>query len=209
MGIMKNRCVIVGGGDCSNELLGLINAQDFVICADGGYDKLSGSTVKPDLIIGDFDSIFEIPDFDSIIKLPIEKDITDTEASLIEGINRGYTSFLLLGGTGGRFEHTFANISLMARCANENIDFQIIDEKHHFYSVHNSKINIRYISNQQISVFAFGGIAEKVSIKGVHYPLDNYTLDPFIPLGISNDITEEFCEIAVDNGTLIIIETLL
>ena len=61
--------------------------------------------------------------------------------------------------------------------------------------------------NTQISVFAFGNKAYGVCERGFHYPLDNYDLDPFEPLGISNDIKGDFGEISVKNGTLVVIET--
>ena len=62
-------------------------------------------------------------------------------------------------------------------------------------------------SDKQISVFAFGRKACGVYEKGFHYPLDNFTLDPFVPIGISNDITSDYGEIIVEDGTLIVIET--
>lgn len=208
MGTLKNRCVIVGGGDCSTDILkSNINYNDYIICADSGFDIFFATGLTPDLLIGDFDSISRIPDNVEKIILPVEKDITDCEAAYLEGIKRGYKEFLILGGTGGRFEHTFANISLMARASKEGNTFSIIDEKHIFRSVTNSSLKLSFTSDKQISVFAFGRKAYGVCEKGFHYPLDNFTLDPFVPIGISNDITSDYGEIIVEDGTIIVIET--
>ena len=208
MGTLKNRCVIVGGGDCSTDILKLnINCNDYIICADSGFDAVFTTGIIPDLLIGDFDSIRKIPDDVETIALPVEKDITDCEAAYLEGVKRGYKDFLILGGTGGRFEHTFANISLMARASKEGNTFSIIDEKHIFRSVTNSSLKLSFTSDKQISVFAFGRKAYGVCEKGFHYPLDNFTLDPFVPIGISNDITSDYGEIIVEDGTIIVIET--
>lgn len=208
MGSIKNRCVIIGGGDCSAEILKeYITPDDYVICADSGFDYALSAGITPDLLIGDFDSISHTPDNINKITLPVEKDVTDCEAAYCEGLQRGYVSFILFGGTGGRFEHTFANISVMARASKENNEFILIDEKHRFSAITNGTAKIKNGIDKQVSVFAFGDKAYGVSENGFHYLLNNYTLDPFIPIGISNDVTGEFGEISVQNGTLIIIET--
>lgn len=210
MGTLKTRCVIIGGGDFSIDILKEnINVDsDYIICADSGYDYAVKADITPDLLIGDFDSIKAIPDNVKMITLPVEKDVTDTVAAFNEGVKQGFTSFVLFGGTGGRFEHTFANISLMASASKQNISFEIIDDNHVFRAITNSTVKIRRRENQQVSVFAYGDKAIGVTEKGFHYSLQNYTLDPFDgALGTSNDIIEDFGAISVEDGTLIIIET--
>ena len=212
MGIVKNRCVIIGGGDCSVQLLkDNITENDYLICADSGYDIAIKADIIPDILIGDFDSIkAAIPKNVNKISLPVEKDVTDSVAAFNEGVDRGYSSFVLFGGTGGRFEHTLANISLMAEASRNKIEFVIVDDRHIFRSITDSSVKISGKKNQQISVFAYGGIANGVTIRGLYYPLDSYSLDPFDgALGTSNHITDEFGEIIVKDGTLIIIETQL
>ena len=210
MGTLKKRCAIIGGGDCSVDILkdNINVSTDYIICADSGYDYAVEANLTPDLLIGDFDSIKAIPDNMRIITLPVEKDVTDTVAAFCEGVKQGFNSFVLFGGTGGRFEHTFANISLIANASKQKISFSMIDEKHIFRAITNSSIQIERKDNQQISVFAYGNKAQGVSETGFHYPLENYTLDPFDgALGTSNDIVEDFGKISVADGTLIIVET--
>ncbi len=209
MGTLKDRCVIIGGGDCTAEILKAnITEHDYIICADSGYDIAIKAKILPDLLIGDFDSIISVPDNMSIITLPIEKDVTDSVAAYNEGVRLGFKSFVLFGGTGGRFEHTLANISLMANASISKFYFEIIDNKHIFRSITNSSIKIEKKDNQQISVFAYGNKAFGVTETGFHYPLNNYILDPFNgALGTSNDIIDDYGEIIVKDGTLIIIET--
>ncbi len=210
MGALKTRCVIIGGGDCSASFLkaNIDVDNDYIICADSGYDYVISAGIKPSLLIGDFDSISAVPQNISKITLPVEKDVTDCVAAYNEGVKLGFKSFILFGGTGGRFEHTFANISLMANASKSNITFKIIDDKHIFRSVTDASIKIERKERQQISVFAYGGRAFGVTEKGFHYSLCDYTLDPFDgALGTSNDIVEAVGEISVKNGTLIVIET--
>ena len=209
MGNIKDRCIIIGGGDCTVDILKLnISRDDFVICADAGFDMAEEAGIHVDLLIGDFDSIKHIPENVNKITLPVEKDITDCVAAFNEGVKLGFKSFVLFGGTGGRFEHTFANISLMANASKSGLYFEIVDDKHIFRSITNSSITIKRKNHQQVSVFAFGNIATGVTLNGFHYPLSDYTLDPFNgALGTSNDIVEIYGEITVKNGTLIIVET--
>ena len=129
MGTLKDRCVIIGGGDCSSEIIKAnLSPNDFVICADSGYDFTCEADIVPDLLIGDFDSIKFVPENIRNITLPIEKDVTDSVAAFNEGRKHGFESFVLFGGTGGRFEHTFANISLMANASKSGVYFEIIDK---------------------------------------------------------------------------------
>ncbi len=211
MGNINKRCVIIGGGDCTTDILkSNISPDDFVICADSGFDIAYESEISVDLLIGDFDSIKRIPSNVNTIVLPVEKDVTDCLAAYNEGIKLGFNSFVLFGGTGGRFEHTFANISLMANASRSGMSLEIIDNKHIFRSITDSSIQIIRKDNQQISVFAYGGSASGVSLKGFHYLLDDYSLDPFNgALGTSNDIIDDYGEISVKNGTIIIVETQL
>lgn len=211
MGNVNKRCVIIGGGDCTVDILkSNILPDDFVVCADGGFDIADEAKIRVDLLIGDFDSIKRIPANVSTITLPVEKDVTDCLAAFNEGVKLGFKSFVLFGGTGGRFEHTFANISLMANASKSGIALKIIDDKHIFRSITDSSIKISKKDNQQISVFAYGGNASEVTLKGFHYPLNDYLLDPFNgALGTSNDIIDDYGEISVKNGTIIIVETRL
>ena len=209
MGTLKDRCVIIGGGDCTAEILkNNIMSDDYIICADGGYDIAVQANLVPDLLIGDFDSIKCVPDNVSKITLPVEKDVTDSVAAYNEGLKLGFKSFVLFGGTGGRFEHTLANVSLMAMASKSGYYFEIVDNKHIFRSITNSSIIINRKENQQVSVFAYGNKAFGVTEKGFHYSLNNDILDPFDgALGTSNDILDDYGEIIVKDGTLIIIET--
>ncbi len=203
-----SKCLIICGGDCSDDLiLKHYRKGDCVVCADSGYAYTHKLKIQPDFVVGDFDSLCGVEIPENSIKLPVEKDITDGEAAILKGIEAGQSRFLILGGTGGRFEHTFANISLMAKYTALGICLEMVDQKHHFYCLHNNNLTLDYKENQQVSIFAFGGRAEGVTLRGFHYLLDNYTLNPTDPLGISNDIKAPQGEIIVKNGTLIIIET--
>lgn len=208
MGAMK-RCVIICGGDCTAEIISQnVSHKDYIICADSGYDCLKNTDFTCDLIIGDFDSLNSpLPKGIEHISLPVEKDVTDSDFAVDEAIRRGFSDILLLGATGGRLEHTYANLLLISRCAERGVHAKIIDSRHTVQCVKNSELTVKGKENQQISIFAVGKTAKGVSLSGFHYTVTDYSLTALDSLGISNDIVEGFGVISVKDGTLMVIET--
>ena len=106
-------CYAVGAG----ENYGLDfepGGDDFVIAVDAGFCFLEEKGVHIDLVIGDFDTLRYVPQHPNVIALKPEKDDTDMLAAVREGIRAGYRRFFLYCGTGGRPEHTMANLQMLA-----------------------------------------------------------------------------------------------
>ena len=77
------------------------NADDLVIAADAGYLNLQKAGIKPDVIIGDFDSAKK-PETDAQVEaFPVLKDDTDTMLAIRYGFRSGYNRFEIYGGIGG------------------------------------------------------------------------------------------------------------
>ena len=83
------KCYIFGAGSFYG-LRSRPEAGDLVIAADGGYAYCRASGVVPDLVIGDFDSLGEVPAGENVVRLPVEKDDTDTLAAIRLGLDRGF-----------------------------------------------------------------------------------------------------------------------
>ena len=110
----ENRiCYVVGAMSLSLSLRPCPAPGDYVIAADRGYDSLMAYGVNPDLVVGDFDSLGEVPNHPNVIQLPAEKDDTDMVFALRQGLDLGYRRFVMLGGVGGRLEHTLGNLQLL------------------------------------------------------------------------------------------------
>jgi len=106
-------CYVVGAGE--NYGLDFQPATgDFVITADAGLCYLEEQGIRADLVIGDFDTLKCVPEHPNTIGLSEEKDDTDTLAAVREGIRAGYTCFHIYCGTGGRIDHTMANLQVLA-----------------------------------------------------------------------------------------------
>ncbi len=197
-------CYIVGAGECK-FLDFLPESDDLVIAADGGYTYLKKANITPDIIIGDFDSIGEIPDAENIIKLNPVKDITDMDAAVKLGIDRGYTEFYLYGACGGRIDHTIANIQLVASLAEKELKAYIHSGSTVITAIHNEALEFDSSYSGYISVFSHSDKCMGVYLRGLKYTLENAELSNKFPLGVSNEFIGTESEISVNKGTAIII----
>lgn len=198
-------CYIFAAGD----FYGNIKKRecDFFICADAGYRHLSKRNVFPDLLVGDFDSISELPSGCEIKQFPPEKDETDTEIALKEGIFRGFSQFVICGAIGGdRLDHTLANLALGASYASRGFDITLTDGKTIIKPLHNGTLNFSEDESGYVSVFPFFSSARCVTENGLKYPLSNATLDISNPtLCVSNEFCHKKAKISVDDGTILVV----
>jgi len=198
------RCVIFTAyceGDPSAAYLP--HRDDFTLCADAGYTLAEKAGVRPDMIIGDFDSA-EVPVAENIIRHPVIKDDTDTMLCIKYALERGYRNFLIVGGIGGRLDHTLANLQSMAYLLEHGARVMLCDGRVHCAMISGCSIRIPK-TRGKLSVFAFGGDCEGVFIRGAKYTLENGTLTPSFPLGMGNDFKEDYAHIGVETGKLLVI----
>ncbi|MDR1638506.1 MAG: thiamine diphosphokinase [Clostridiales bacterium] len=180
---------------------------DLVIAADGGYRHLADLGIKPDLVIGDFDSSICPGQGDwELVVLPAEKDQTDMAAAVQIGYDRGYRLFRLFGGTGGRVDHTAANVQLLAWLARRNARGFLHFQNQVAFALKDGEICFDASQKGYISVFAYSGDAVGVTLEGLKYPLDNYTLHDDVSLGVSNEFTGKPSRISVRKGLVMIVK---
>lgn len=198
------KCIIIGAGEFSSPKS--INEGDLIIVADGGYDHAMAAGIAPHLFIGDMDSLTsDLPEELEKITFPERKDYTDMHLAYLEGKKRGYREFEIYGGTGGRGDHTFANISLLLKISEDGNLGRMVTEGEIYTVIKNGAISLEGEKDSYISVFAIGGVADGVTLRGLDYEVENVSLTPDFPLGVSNRFTEKRAEISVKNGSLLII----
>jgi thiamine pyrophosphokinase len=195
-------CYVAGAGECSRLKLN-IKEEDYVIAVDGGYKFLEGNRI--DLVIGDFDSLGFVPEHSNVIPLKPEKDDTDMLAALKEGLKRGYKEFRIYGGCGGRLDHTIANIQSLAFLAEHEARGELINDKQSIIMLKNDTMVFPSCQKGMISIFAYGGKATGVTLKGFQYTMENGELSDHFPLGVSNEFIGRASEITVKNGRLLIL----
>ena len=195
------RCVIFCAGACGGaELL----PGDFVIAADGGLSHCRRLGITPNEILGDFDSLGEIPEGATVY--PVEKDDTDAMLAAKRGLSLGCRDFLFYGSLDGpRLDHTVANFQMLRFLADHDARGTLVGLRQRVTLVRNGTLRFPAGMAGNISVFAIGGDAEGVTLRGLYYPLENGSLSCSFPLGVSNHFTGEEAEITVEKGNLLII----
>ena len=199
---MDRICHVVGGGDFFKDRF-CPKKDDLVIAADAGYEFLKNLGVTPHITIGDFDSLGFVPNAKRIV-LPTVKDDTDTGFAVKWAYDQGFRRFELHGCTGGRVDHTLANVQTIANLSRLGCDVRMHGENEIYYALTSGSLCFDQTAYGTISVFAHGGVAN-VSIQGLEYELDRATLDPFFPLGVSNSFAARQSVITVHSGTALIV----
>lgn len=196
-------CYIIGAG--THYGLDFIPAgQDLVIAADGGLERLREAGITPDLIVGDFDSLGRIPD-GCVVRLPKEKDVTDTWAAVELGRQRGFRRFFLYGCTGGRMDHTLANLQTAAMLAEQGAECRIFGQTQIITAICGGTLRFEARKQGYLSVFAHSERCTGVTIRGLKYELNDAVLTNSFPLGVSNEFVGTECAVTVGSGTAIVV----
>lgn len=196
---------------------------DYCIAADSGLvmaDKL-GLTV--DLLLGDYDSvdkkIFEKYNGNTkTITYPCEKDYTDTHLALKKAIEKikklqdtskdsTEDEIAIIGATGTRYDHAFTNIFVLDESLEAGIRCAIYDKNNKIYLADKS-FEIRK-DKQFGDYLSFAPMTPEagLSLSGVKYPLDRYTLRQGESICQSNEITEMIAKVEIFTGKLVVFET--
>lgn len=177
----------------------------YVIAADKGLLQLRDRGSEPDLVVGDFDSLGYVPQARELVRHPVEKDDTDMMLAVREGLRRGFRTFLLYGGLGGRLDHTLANVQTLAFLASHGARGLLFGEGTALLLLENGAVRFPASMQGTLSVFCFGDRAEGVTEAGLHYPLENAELTNSFPLGVSNAFCGRESEVSVQKGKLLLL----
>lgn len=181
-------------------------AGELQIAADAGLLLCERLGVKPDLVLGDFDSMDVCQAPADCIRVPVEKDDTDTMLALREGLRRGCNTFYLYGATGGaRLDHTLANLQSLAFLLRHQARGYLYDQNFVYTAIENETLTLaREVDWGIVSLFSMGDCAEHITLEGLQYPLADRTIDCGFPLGVSNHIVAPTARITVGRGPLLV-----
>lgn len=198
------RAVVICGGRITDYeyIKKQIKNTDTIICADSGYDHAVNMQLKTNILVGDFDSINEIPKDIEFIQYPTKKDLTDTEIAIEHARDLGFKDFLIIAGIGTRMDHSLTNILMLTNFLDRNEYAEIIDE-HNKIMITNSTLHLNADKDSIVSLIplstCFG-----VTTKNLEYPLHKDTLYVGKGLGVSNVMLENNSCISVESGTLLV-----
>lgn len=208
-------CIVIGAGEWRQSKISYDCCRDFCVAVDGGLEYCKKLSIVPDLVVGDFDSIgtdgkkmlerFQEQKPDKVVRLNPEKDDTDMLSALRIALEKGYRKFFLYAATGGRLEHTIANIQCLLFLKRQGAEAWIVDGMGGIFVMENETKSFLESQQGYVSVFTIGDRAEGVTLRGLKYPLENYTMTNDYPIGISNEFIGEQAVIEVREGTLVVI----
>ena len=185
-----------------DELLEPVAPADYLLAADGGLRHLEKLNLKPQGILGDFDSLGYTPEGAEVF--PVEKDDTDAMLAARKGLELGFQEFWFYGALDGpRLDHTVANFQTLQFLADHGARGYQIGRDYLVTVVKNEIISFPAEAEGIISLFCLGCDAKGVTIRGLHYELENGTLTPGFPLGVSNHFTGKGATVQVKDGSIL------
>ena len=214
----KKKCaVIVCGGVIEGAFVleTIRNSKPkYIIAVDKGLEFLHQHNIKPDLIVGDFDSVREDVVSHYLNKnIPIHqhdsrKESSDTELAIKVAIGLKFEKLLILGATGNRLDHFWSNVQSLKLALDIGVRGVILDSKNRIRLL-NKEFALKKSESfgDYFSLFPLGEPVENVILEGAKYPLKNETLTPWNSRCISNEIVEERLKITFDNGVVVLMET--
>lgn len=181
------------------------------ICCDGGARHFRNLKIKPDIIIGDMDSID--PDQLAmyaalkikIIKYSSHKDYTDTEIALDYALGLKPRKIYMWCSLGGRIDHTLANIFLLLKRQKKGIEIFLIDEYCEAY-VLNKEDSFTNEKGKTVSLLSLTPSVTGITLSGFAYPLVRASLKLGETRGISNMIKSSRAKIKIEKGKLLVIK---
>lgn len=211
------KVLIISGGKAYDDLISALVSKEqysLIIAADSGLNAAERLNLKPDCIVGDFDSVSQsVLEKYKALSVPIktfprEKDMTDTQISLELAMSHKPARIDIVAATGCRLDHVLANIHLLMNPMQAGIDAFIIDINNKIYLRNNSfDIEKDKQFGNYVSLLPFSEKVTNITLKGFKYPLEYATLLAGSSLGISNEIVDSTASVIFEEGILLVIES--
>ncbi len=203
--MQKSALLILNGDPPSKTALRALAAQvDLVVAADGGANSARRFKIRPDLIVGDLDSITPATrrHFRSVETIfDPSQETTDFEKALAVLRTRKFRDIVVVGAAGGRLDFTLGNfVSIFKFTASLNLTFRGDD----WFAVPVSRrLRLFLPEGTTVSLLPFGSCSG-ISLTGFRYPLRNASMRGGAT-GLSNVAVKRPCEIRVRSGNLLVV----
>ncbi len=208
------RALIFTGGECAAHPE--IPEYELCIAADSGFHMAKKHGIFPDLIVGDFDSIGDgMPEEytdektgrkSEIIRHPTQKNETDTMLAAEVAIERGASELYIIGGLGGRADHTLSNVFLLEALSDRGVRVIYTDGSNELRVVRNGEcVHIPHGEYRYFSTLALDECV--ISAEGCAYPLDRSTLTRQNAYAVSNETLTCGADVTCHEGKLLIVRS--
>lgn len=176
--------VLIGGADVNLDVLQRYSHLP-VVAVDGGANHLRDTAIKPEVIVGDLDSLNDQSHWQSVAKVVEveEQDSTDFEKCLYT-VDAPY--YIAVGFTGNRLDHTLASLHVMKKYLHKRVVLVGSDD---VVCLCNTSVELQLPPRTRVSVFPMDAVTF-VSSVGLVYPLNDLTMEAGKLIGTSNTSSE-------------------
>ena len=210
--MIMQRIIIFANGELPDlkKVRALLLPDDYIICADGGTRHALALNLKPDLVIGDMDSI-QKNQWQKLQKSGIsvelfsrDKNETDLELAITRAVEMNPEQIIIVAALGGRLDQTLGNITLLANPQLSAFDIRLDDGMEEIFLCRD-QVQVHGRSGDIVSLIPWQGDASGVTTKDLKWRLDQETLYPDRTRGISNEMTGNTASISIGSGLLLIV----
>lgn len=222
---MLGKVLLITGGKVDLEFVRKYKDSiryDTVICADSGLNTAYRLKIPVQYFMGDFDSvdpqILEAYRIGNVIgsetckwvRYPREKDYVDTQLVIEWVLEKGASEIYILGATGGRLDHFLANVNILMLPLKMGVPAYIIDPQNRIRLI-DEKLQIKReeFYGKYLSLLPLTTQVTGVTLRGLKYIIEDYTLEVGIARAISNEMDEssDAAQILISSGVLIVVES--
>lgn len=208
------KVVVVASGDFDEEDASWLDDADLLIAADGGAAALARHDRRPELLVGDLDSIEPAlverlaVAGTRVERHPANKDASDTELAIAAAVSAGATEIILLGAAGGdRLDHELANLLLLADPALAALDVRAVHGAITIRVLHGGGVaGLVGSAGDLVTLLPIGGDASGVTTHGLRWRLDGASLRMGRSRGLSNEVLAAPASVRLERGTLFVVE---
>ena len=138
-------------------------------------------------------------------RFPREKDETDLELALLHAASAGATAIDILGALGGRWDHTLANVALLALPELRGRRARLLADGQTLFLVRDAAV-LEGQAGDTVSLLPLTGEAHGVTTRGLRYPLDDATLSYERARGVSNVLLDPPGHVSLREGLLLVVQ---
>jgi thiamine pyrophosphokinase len=210
--------IVIGGDPPDRRVLDRLPTRATVFAADSGLDHASALGLHADVLIGDLDSVSaEAVEQAALAGTVVhrhdpDKDATDSELAIDAAIAAGHTRLVVVSGGGGRLDHLFGSLMLLARPFARPLDragagrVEAWIGSAHIDVLHGpGSVVVGGTPGDVVSLVPLGGAARGITTSGLRWPLVDEDLDWRATRGISNELVAATATVSLTDGVLAVI----
>ncbi len=202
--LIPKTALVITGGYCNVDTVRRVLPVDvdLTIAADSGYATAEKLGITPDITMGDFDSYRDaLPTGMNVLRVACEKDVTDTMLACEYAKEHGCRYITIIGGTGGRIDHSLSNVLYLEGLRREGIRVKLTDGENTVQVLLDETVTVPD-DGGYFSVFALDSCI--VTLTGCKYPLDCVRLVRQMPYAVSNEVVGEYATVRVDGVAILV-----